>query len=340
MLAACAVLLIVAAALALCEWIFLGRPVLLEGPPDYSAYYLFRSLALAGLAAGFVLLVQRHAQRALEPLRPIGWAGQAAILLSAAIALGATLLFVMSPEDFALVSMEDRQVESASAAALFLGSAFALLAAIRAYRASSAGAAAMLCGLAGLLFVIGMEEVSWLQREIGYPTPDWLRMGGRDEANIHNRMTNLSENVYYAGAVCFLVVLPFINDFLRPAWRPGWLGRLMPGRTSMLVAAPMAGFTWDMWNVIPIQLGVFGTLSILAAYAVTAIRTNDPARFLILIVLLATLLPLCVFLWTGDAQLRWWNSTEYKELFIALGLFSAAVEMAFAGRERAAIPEA
>lgn len=335
-LAACAMTLSLAVTFGLYEWISKGRAILDEGPPDFSDYYAWRSLALAGCAAVIVFLVQRAAQPGQShSFDRIGGIGRVAILACGGIAIASASLFALSPYYFSHFSLEDRLVEWSSATALFLGTGFALLASFRAFRARARTEGTALCVFAGLLFVIGMEEISWLQRVIGFQTPSWMPPGNQGEVNIHNQMISTSENLYYTGAVCFLVALPFANDFMKPGWRPDWLGRLVPTRTTVLVAAPMAGFTWDMWNVIPIQLGVFLTLFVLVAYAAAAIRDNDSGRLLVLFILLATLLPLVLFLWLGSAQIRWWDSTEYKELFIALGLLSAAMGMAFAKRKRA-----
>ena len=123
--------------------------------------------------------------------------------------------------------------------------------------------------LAGLLaaafFVLGMEEISWMQRIFGFGTPERLaELNWQAEFNFHNMQTDLSELVYYAGAGLFLSVLPLLRGAAPPALARHPLAAFVPDRGVAAVAAPAAIFTFGQWNLLPVQLACWLALFVAA----------------------------------------------------------------------------
>ena len=172
-----------------------------------------------------------------------------------------------------------------------------------------------------------MEEVSWLQRQLGFDTPAFLARNYQNEANIHNLSTDIAENVYYLGAFVFLIGLPYLCEAWRLVPSGHWLAAFAPGRRVVLIAAPFVGFNYDMWNVIPIQTAFFLTIMILADYAREAWRGDRFSAVVIALVLAAVVVSQAVFLAGGGDLVRRWDPTEYKELFIPLALLAYALQM-------------
>jgi len=316
----------------------MGRGPLAEFPPQFDLYHLARTLGLI-LCVGWVVIAVDRSRRdpAAMAVDTIGPGTRIAIWLSAAFSIAATGLFLVEPAWFSRLAREDHAVEWASAAALLAGAVLAGRAAFVFRSRARPGAALMAVGFALLLFVIAMEELSWMQRVIGFETPGWLPPNRQGEANLHNLATGLSENAYYFGAFLFLVLLPFANR-ARPVFPAGHpLAGLVPGSGTALLAAPMAGFVWDMWNVLSIQFATIATLSIVGVFLHDAIRRDRAALPMTMVAVAGIVVPLAIFLVRGEAQVRLWDTTEYRELFIAIGLLSAAVSM-MPARDRVRAP--
>ncbi|HEV2745933.1 MAG TPA: hypothetical protein VGW34_01375 [Allosphingosinicella sp.] len=284
------------------------------------------SIIWRGRAAGCGLVRER--------LPASGGAAAAAIL---AAALAATLLFLADPAQFGRLSAEDRPVEWASAFALLAGSGlFGWNFAVRLRSGVGRAEAALELLFAALLFVIAMEEVSWLQRLLDFRTPaEIAALNMQREFNFHNVHTDLSENAYYVGAAGFLILLPLIVDALTlpPAWRG--LADFVPGRWVAAASAPLSIFNYGMWNVIPQQVAMMLTVLVMAAYAKAAAARGDRGESLLFAAMAAAItLGQAAFLARGAAMTQIWDASEYKELFIALGLLCFAIDATVRRRDQ------
>ncbi|MBW8011292.1 MAG: hypothetical protein FVQ83_08635 [Chloroflexi bacterium] len=77
-------------------------------------------------------------------------------------------------------------------------------------------------------FVIGMEEISWGQRIIGWETPTPLtRLNYSDETNIHNIFTPFFKNLYRGFGLFFLISLIVGWLFVR-RWHPFFYHIIFP----------------------------------------------------------------------------------------------------------------
>lgn len=301
------------------DWQILGRSPIAEGRPRLEPIYFLRSAlaALSALAAvAGVAWLRGPSPARLEFMpweRPTFWA-------TLALSLALAMLLAVSPEAFHSMGSEDGAVENLSAALYFACCAGFVGIAVRWLRSDRHGALETLgaAGLAGVFFLIGMEEVSWFQRVLDIETPTALATNTQGEMNLHNFATDLVETLYYGCAFLFLVGLSYALDApgLTLLQKLPALERLRPRVGALLVAAPMVAFNYDMWDIGPTQFAFYATGLIALDYWRRCDAPPDRrALFALAAVLGVTQL---IFLKAGDTQLRSWDVTEFKELLIPL----------------------
>ena len=308
------------------SWDFADRP------PNFDIHSVGRSLLALVLSALIILPflkesgTSRLAPRLGASQRLLAWSSLAMCAAFAA-------LFVASPELFSAFAREDHSVEWASALALFVASGLLLWSAARFWKArrSMTPLGATLCTLgallfAGALFVVGMEEISWMQRVFDIQTPTVLiEENQQKELNFHNLFTNVFELLYYGGGFVFLILLPFLVEAapLPKLLKP--VAPLLPGRFALAISAPLASFNYDMWHLLPIKMMVILTVVILVRLA-SRVESRAEAAFFSACALLVVLSQV-LLLALGDQLIRMWDPTEYKELIIALGFACYAGEV-------------
>ncbi len=230
---------------------------------------------------------------------------------------------------YARVGAEDSAIEWLSALLLFAAAACMALRflALRRSGRETPFRALHLLGAAGftLLFVLmGGEEVSWFQRQIGFATPESVAARNwQGEFNLHNFQTDLTELVLYAGTGLFLVFLPLLHESEVARWpivRP--VAAFLPDRTVAAVSAPMLVFTYSHWTLLPVQAAFWIGLCCCIAFGRTA--TNAAERTLWYALALWVALGQLLHLLLGHTMLMMFDSSEYRELFICLGLATYA----------------
>jgi hypothetical protein len=168
-----------------------------------------------------------------------------------------------------------------------------------------------------VFFLVAMEELSWLQRFLGFETPEVLKgvveSNVQNELNLHNVSSELFENLYYFGSFAFFVAIPYLNDRVGLAGRLGGYGRFLPEHLALVFAAIGVGYNYDMWNGLPTQFAFFVTLFALVSYALDHPSSRRHVDRILLVALAVTQF---LFLLWGDSMLRDWDATEYKEFFI------------------------
>lgn len=306
------------------ELLVLGLPVAREAPATFDAYHAVRTLFAA---IGAVLLVAALL-RARAPACPLDSSAMSRLsigagLVAAAAAIAATALFAVDPAAFHAHAQEDRPLEWASALLLIGASALFAIGARRAFAASARLGGMVVAGVGSLiLLVIAMEEISWGQRLFGFATPDGLAaVNWQGEFNLHNVQTDLSELVYYAGAGFFVGALPLLRDLLSPAWLSNPMIRLLPRRGTAIVGAPAATFSYGHWDLLPLQFIALLAVMAMGAWSRAAFRQGYRFEGFAFATAAATVVTTqLVFLALGPAMTELPDSTEYRELFIALGL--------------------
>ncbi len=321
--------LAVMAAMFVYEHAFLGVSYNTERAPRLHPYDLFRSFVAFLLSTALVRALWKdgvpHGGPAV-PRLPLE-----SILISAGVtvfALWCAWLFSRNPQRFNALSLEDGPFEWLSALFLFIASAFFVLVAIGQLAGTRPGGGrpVWLAGFAGMFalvfFVIGMEEISWMQRVFNVATPQaFAALNDQKEFNFHNIATGASELIYYSGAFFLLVFVPFVGLFLR-RWLKGSTGAaVMPSVFVLAASAPMVAFNSGRWGVLPTQISVMMTVIILLVLVNLALRHGLWKEFLLYAILAISIVAVQqLFLAESDRLLRLWDPTEYKELFIAAGL--------------------
>ena len=333
-----AVFLLAAAGLAgltLYEYVAFGWPIGREEAPSFDAYHLVRTVLAATAAAAVVIAVMAARAGGCDlDRRPLGVAPALAAGLVMAAGLAAAGLLVASPQAFHAFAREDSPLEWASALLLLGASALFAVGAARGLLARGS-AIALPAGLAAIaFFVLGMEEISWMQRLIGFGTPDQIaELNWQAEFNLHNIQTDLSELIYYTGAGLFLSVLPLLREAASPGLSRHPLAAFVPGRGIAALAAPAATLTYGQWNLLPVQLSFWLAIAVLLAFAWAAGRQGRRAEGgLFLALALAVAGGQAMVLANGAAMADLPDASEYKELFIAFGLacYAAAATRAAA----------
>ena len=330
--------LLAAAGLAgftLYEALALGWPVGREERALFDAYHLART-AFAATAAGLLVwtVTAVRARDSRLQLRSLGAPSAYAACLIMAGALAAAGMLAASPSAFHAFVREDGALEWVSALLLLCASGLFALRVARGLARRRPAPELMLAGLLGAaFFVLGMEEISWMQRVIGFGTPEQLaEMNWQAEFNLHNIQTDLSELIFYAGAGLFLSVLPLLRDAVTPALADHPLAAFVPGRGVAAVAAPAAIFTFGQWNLLPVQIASWLSFFVLLAFAHAARRRGDGREGILFLALaVAVAVGQALVLAYGPTMTDLPDASEYKEVFIAFGFAWYAASACRAG---------
>jgi hypothetical protein len=209
-----------------------------------------------------IALKPREGSPLLENVsKPGSWVrwGAAALLLAG---VGIVALIFLEPGLFRQWTQEDSLIEWGSACFLFAaGAVFAGAA----FRTQDRGIIRWTTFfLMGAMWFAAMEEVSWFQRVLKYPTPSAFACNCQHEFNLHNFSTNAFEGIYFAGTFFLLVVLPFFKDGL--SWLPGFrhAERFIACPLVATVATLPNAFNYDMWNALVGQGTFFACLGFLS----------------------------------------------------------------------------
>jgi hypothetical protein len=327
----------IGAILSAYELLVLGVKPWAEGHPHWSPYYIARSGAALACAGLLLLGIERGA--AAGAMTASQWrlsaAERAAIGAICLLVVTSTGVFVYDPALFFVLGSEDHVVETLSVALLFAAALCCGYAVVRAGLKQRTQIATL--GLFGAAFLlIGLEEISWFQRVLDLDTPAFLAAANQQaEMNFHNLYTDVAELLYYGTAFCVLILFPYFCLVTGH-------GDLLPGIPAAAVgvfliaaSAPLAGYNYDMWNILPIQITFFATCLILARLIAGAVRSSQAGVASLLgLVLLTVAASQIVFLALGENFIRLWDVTEYKELLIASGCFCLALGVVRSGPAR------
>lgn len=320
--------LLVAMAFTVSDYLVLNDIIPNRGP-RLSAYDFLKTGVAVCLAVAMVASIYVDG-RELRRIEPPTVARPGPVILSYVLATTFVLLFVVSPSAFNWLGSEDSLVEYLSALFCFAGSVLfvgAFLAARRSPGPSPQQRVALWAAPLGavVLFLIGMEEISWGQRIIGFGTPESFAANRQGEVNLHNFATTPITSVYRIGSWALLILLPFLAAFgpglsllerFRDVLPPPWIGAM---------SVPVASFTFNAWPFMPTQVAAFSSLLILAIFTVHAHRAGqkESARLFGAGVVLMVVAQ-AIFLLGGDRFVRHWDVSEYQELFMPIGLAAIA----------------
>lgn len=268
-----------------------------------------------------------------------GLAKNLVTLLVPIAALTFVTLTAVDPRLADYLVREDGLIEWLSALFLFVASLAMLWFAYRLYKKRNiVGAVVALLGCAAL-FIVGMEEISWMQRVFEIETPTELaQINSQKELNIHNIATRYFEQSYYFGGFLLLVALPFFQAPLQKLFKKTRLTRQL---TVFLPAAwLMIPFSVISFFIISVALSdhsgftnptytaiyTFTLFMLIAAFYRKDILTNQIALASIVIVLVTAALSVAILPFTNYGSARYHLIFEYREFFIAFGIAAYAID--------------
>lgn len=310
---------------------FPDRGLLQEGVPLFSIAYLLRSLliALSTLAICHSIVV-RHPHRR-EPRNldfSFGTLERWSIAIALAFSALFLLIFLVRPDAFSYMSLEDGWVEWASAILLFAACAVFLLTFLKSKERALSGRLVRITGVAFAIvfFVMAMEEVSWMQRVIGFETGDKFAGNIQGEANLHNFASDLIELVYYFYAFVFTVFLPFMR------WQGAipldcrYLDIFAPRPFIIYIGALTCAYNFDMWNIFLIQASFYASCFILIYVWISSAPKTSLLTGLVLSLVISSQL---IYLYFGERYAREWEITEYREFLMPLAFLTYALDVRF-----------
>jgi hypothetical protein len=321
----------------LLDVLVLRMSLLAEGPPAYTPFHLLRTALMAACSGLLVGTVRRSvslptpgagtvATCQVSRSTPVRTFPNGVFWIVCVVSLLLLGLFLYDPYEFFVLGSEDHPVETLSAVMCFIASAACAVVAWTLLRETDAGmgVCSAACALSVGMFLIGMEEISWFQRILSYPTPFFLQ-NEQKEMNFHNFATGYFENLYYCGMFVLLIVAPFVADETRwlRRWKPAFF--YVPSRGILYVAAWAFAYNYDMWNQLTTQLCFFVTLFILIQ---DARRAAHPApRWALGFLTVAFAVTQGLFLIFGHRSVRVWDVTEYKEFLLPLAVVIYSLEL-------------
>jgi hypothetical protein len=302
--------------------------------PNFSRGHLLRSSAIILSISALCFSAYRYRSRlngsATKGPDQLKWSAFERWSVSASLltSLGFLILFLLKPFVFSALSLEDQPVEWASAAFLFAGSALFAAAFLksRGNRQLTLLIRVTLLLFMVLLLLIGLEETSWFQRVFNVSPPDKFLIGNvQSEINLHNFATNLTENAYYFGGFVFLVMLPFMRVLgIFPAGNR-FFDIFIPRSYLIGIGALACAYNFDMWNIAFTQVEFFGSVAILLTCS--AIGSKGFERPIFAGIALLVVVTQAVFLARGKWFDRFYEVTEFKEMFIPLGFALFALDV-------------
>ena len=185
-----------------------------------------------------------------------------------------------------------------------------------------------------VLFVFGMEEVSWVQRLVNLPTTGiFATHNQQGETNLHNFNTRWVMSSYYIITIFCLGILPLFKATFEKVLRWFKLGPLSKFIPALHLGLPFLSTTGLVlyYEQIPMNIAVFWLVVLaLWGYQVSkVVRVGDRQQIIktIALVILAVATGWSVFYYPYQATgIRRHISSEYLELISAVGFLLYTVD--------------
>lgn len=295
-----------------------------EGPMGGNLY-LIRTLLTLVMSGLFVsgIVIMNPSRRQLTAKLSSQSSAWTVVMLSAFFAL----VLALDPGTYIDWAYEDGLVETMSATFSIMASLVFVLIFIELWRARARPRSVYLGGAAAmalLLFAVGMEEISWMQRVLSVDTPAALAANLQGEINLHNFDTLIMNIVFYTVAFLLLILVPFLDDQTSLFKKAGPVRFFIPGLTVLLISSISVFYNYKLWDTLFLQLWLFVTMFILAYYAVYA---RGSFRLLIMALMASGIATQLLFFNQGHNFGLYWLGSEYREFFIPIGFLIYSLEL-------------
>ncbi len=260
---------------------------------------------------------------------------QAAAWTSIAITIAVVALLIFRVDLYSYLALEDKPVEVLSALLLLVAAGLMLAAAVT-LRAVATPQRRLLLALAllgaGGFFLVGMEEISWFQRVIGFETPASFAANHQNEFNLHNFYSGKFELLYYMGTFLALVVVPFVNNQTALLEAHPVTSFFAPARYLIFVGALASAYNYNLWNMAPHQFTAYATLFILLYVLYASARDGGVSPLLMTLIAVFVAAQVLIIIFGGRSG-RLWDITEYRELLLPLGYAVYAFDVLLRARK-------
>lgn len=198
-------------------------------------------------------------------------------------------------------------------------------------------AVGLIAALSLVLFVMGMEEISWGQRIFQWQTSTYFSAHNvQGETNLHNLNTQLFQDVLFFGGFILLAVLPFFHEQLTKILQKiaslKFLTNFLPEKWMLIAFGAGLMFTDPFnapygfhWGSICFQL--IATLALLWAFAIYARRNNRECKVVLWALLCAVVVLILSLSYHELWRLNQGLPTEYIKLFINFGILCWAIRI-------------
>ncbi|HMQ29544.1 MAG TPA: hypothetical protein PKD53_02405, partial [Chloroflexaceae bacterium] len=251
---------------------------------------------------------------------PLGFK-RAAVWATIAFTVATVALLIFSVDLYSYLALEDNPVEVLSALLMLVASGLMLAVAVTLRRASRKGRA-LFIGLAlagaGAFFLVGMEEISWFQRIIGFETPASFAANHQNEFNLHNFYSGKFELLYYLGTFLALVALPFLNNQTALLEAHPVTSFFAPARYLIFVGALASVYNYNLWNMAPHQFTSYATLLILLYILYTSARQGGVSPLLVALIAVFVVAQVLILIYGGRSD-RLWDITGDRQLLLPPG---------------------
>lgn len=248
-----------------------------------------------------------------------------------------TIGMLVNPHLIHLLSNEDGIIENLSAGVGLLVALIWFMYTIHFAYLRSWNSMAMSMLFAVSFFMIGMEELSWVQRILDVETSTFFKENNmQGEINLHNINTPLSEKIFYTGALCVLVALPFYKEKLKVLLRKlgnYWIVRFLPSFWLLFpfaTTAGLLGFYKLRWlSVMILAMFCLGVLVFELSRSISEKKRIMTAGLLVLLTI--SFLSFIVFLLFNydEVGIRRQVGSEYFELFVQVGFLAYTIDFIF-----------
>lgn len=308
----------------------------------FGAFDVARMAVYVLFLAGMLWLVSGHVRNNghADKILP-NWTAVLVVLLPT-LALVFAMVNALFPHIGGLVRMSDNDIFTRPGALLrmtfeFIACGVFVSLLPRFIRQKKWLAVSLVAMLSLVLFVMGMEEISWGQRVFQWQTSTYFSEHNvQGETNLHNLNTQLFQDVLFFGGFILLAALPFFYNILAKMLQKTsslkFLTNFLPEQWMLLAFGAGLMFTDPFnapygfhWGSICFQL--IATLALLWALAV-GVRNNTEQCKLILWALLCAVLVLVLSLSYHELwRLNQGLPTEYIKLFINFGILCWAIRV-------------
>lgn len=244
------------------------------------------------------------------------------------------VLVFVEPDLVLKLSKEDGVVENLSASFLFLSSLLSLIIGSKFLKKKDIKPTLIFMAMGALFFVMGMEEISWLQRIADIKPGDlFIKHNMQSETNLHNFNTLLFNDIYYFAGFLLFVVGTFYRKNIKKLLKKFKLKDfiiLLPSHWLLLPFSLMVGLTTPLVYVRIASLAIYVlTLLVLLSEIAINYRAKGVAKYMN--VLAIVLIIITVFISNANTVAHTHHNCfqEYRELVIALGIMAYVTDIYF-----------